>query len=156
MLFRSEDYSGSEALDPALADSFSLIVTAADWSDLTHAQQQAIVAPSGEGSVTPRNAALCEAIQHWRALFIEQVNACPPQVTRYVTTVVSALNGARIRISPRRARLIARSLVAATLVAGRATSAIFKSVLECSLPHTTWATTAGAGFHQSGGARCPA
>jgi MoxR-like ATPase len=137
----TEDYSGSEALDPALADRFALVVNAADWSELTHAQQQAIVAPSGEGMVTPRNAALCDAIQRWRALFIEQVNACPPQVTRYVTTVVSALNGARIRISPRRARLIARSLVAATLVAGRATSATFKSVLECSLPHTTWGQT---------------
>jgi len=134
----TEDYAGSEALDPALADRFSLIVTAADWSDLTNAQQQAIVAPSGEGLVTPRNTALCDAIHRWRALFSEQVNACPPQVTTYVTTVVSALNGARIRISPRRARLLARSLVAATIVAGRATSATFKSVLECSLPHTTW------------------
>jgi len=134
----SEDYAGSEALDPALADRFSLIVTAADWSDLTNAQQQAIVAPSGEGIVTPRNATLCDAIHRWRALFSEQVNACPPQVTTYVTTVVGALNGARIRISPRRARLIARSLVAATVVAGRASSTTFKSVLECSLPHTTW------------------
>jgi len=62
-------------------------------------------------------------------------------VTTYVTTVVSALNGARIRISPRRARLLARSLVAATIVAGRATSATFKSVLECSLPHPTWGQT---------------
>ena len=65
-------------------------------------------------------------------------NACPQQVTTYVTTVVSALNGARIRISPRRARLLARSLVAATIVAGRATSTTFRSVLECSLPHPTW------------------
>ncbi len=134
----AEDYAGSEALDPALADRFSLIVTAADWSDLTHAQQQAIVAPSGEGLVTPRNGALCDAVDAWRALFTEQVNACPAQVTNYVTTVVSALNGARIRISPRRARLLARSLVAATIVAGRATSTTFRSVLECSLPHATW------------------
>ncbi len=51
---------------------------------------------------------------------------------------MSALNGACVRISPRRARLLARSLVAATIVAGRATSATFKSVLECSLPHSTW------------------
>src|SRR6187455_1254729 len=49
----TEDYAGSEPLDPALADRFALIVTAADWSELTSAQQQAIVAPSGEGRVTP-------------------------------------------------------------------------------------------------------
>ncbi len=31
----TEDYSGSEPLDPALADRFALFVTAADWDDLT-------------------------------------------------------------------------------------------------------------------------
>jgi hypothetical protein len=43
-----------------------------------------------------------------------------------------------VRISPRRARLLARSLVAATIVASRDTAAVFRSVLECSLPHRTW------------------
>jgi MoxR-like ATPase len=133
-----EDYAGSEPLDPALADRFALIVTAADWSDLTAEQQAAIVAPSGEGKVTPPNEALRSALAQWRARFVEQANACPPQVTCYVTTVVSALNGAGVRISPRRARLLARSLVAASIVAGRTTSAVFRSVLECSLPHPTW------------------
>ena len=136
-----EDYAGSEALDPALADRFALIVTAADWRDLTLAQQQAIVAPSGEGIVTPRNEALIDAVRNWRAKFVAQLNACPPAVTTYVTTVVNALNGANVRISPRRARLLARSLVAASIVAGGARSATFKSVLECSLPHTTWGQT---------------
>ena len=134
----TEDYSGSEALDPALADRFALVVTAADWSELTSAQQEAIVAPSGEGRVTPPNEPLCTALASWRERFVAQVNACPPTVTAYVTTAVSALNGAGVRISPRRARLLARSLVAATIVANRATSAVFRSVLECSLPHSTW------------------
>ena len=137
----TEDYSGSEALDPALADRFALIVPAADWSDLTADQQAAIVAPSGEGRVTPPNEALRTAIVHWRERFVEQANACPTAIRTYVTTVVSALNGARIWISPRRARLLARSLVAATIVADRATSTDFRSVLECSLPHTTWGQT---------------
>jgi MoxR-like ATPase len=88
--------------------------------------------------VTPPNEALRSALAQWRARFVEQANACPPQVTCYVTTVVSALNGAGVRISPRRARLLARSLVAASIVAGRTTSAVFRSVLECSLPHPTW------------------
>ena len=50
----TEDYSGSEALDPALADRFALVVGAADWSELTAEQQAAIVAPSGEGKVDAR------------------------------------------------------------------------------------------------------
>jgi MoxR-like ATPase len=137
----TEDYSGSEALDPALADRFALVVSAADWNELTAEQQTAIVAPSGEGQVTPRSEALCRALAHWRERFVEQANACPRQVTTYVTTVVSALNGAGVRISPRRARLLARSLVAATIVAGRAAASVFRSVLECSLPHSTWGQT---------------
>jgi len=137
----TEDYSGSEALDPALADRFALIVTAADWSDLTAEQQAAIVAPSGEGKVTPRHPEWCQALQDWQDRFRALANACPVPVTRYVVTAVNALNGAGVRISPRRARLLARSLVAATIVAERASSAVFRSVLECSLPHPTWGQT---------------
>ena len=134
----AEDYSGSEALDPALADRFALIVTSADWAELTTGQQAAIVAPASEGRLTPPNEPLRSALANWRERFVKQANACPPQVTLYVTTVVSALNGASVRISPRRARLLARSLVAATIVADRETSAVFRSVLDCSLPHSTW------------------
>ena len=134
----TEDYSGSEALDPALADRFALIVPAADWSDLSDEERRAIVAPAGEGALTPVNEELRAAIAGWRERFIRQLADCPPHVTTYVTTVVSALNGASVRISPRRARLMARSLVAASIVANRTSSAIFRSVLECSLPHSTW------------------
>jgi len=77
-------------------------------------------------------------LQDWQDRFRALANACPPAITTYVVTVVNALNGAGVRISPRRARLLARSLVAATIVAGRASSAVFRSVLECSLPHPTW------------------
>ena len=76
-----EHYSGSEALDPALADRFALIVTAADWNELTAAQQEAIVAPTGEGRVTPLNDALRLALGSWRERFLERVNACPSSVT---------------------------------------------------------------------------
>ncbi len=133
-----EDYSGSEALDPALADRFGLIVPAADWNDLAPEQQAAIVAPSGEGRVTPPNETLRAALAEWRAAFERQANACPAHVATYVTTSVSALNGASVRVSPRRARLLARSLVAATIVAGRESPSLWRSVLECSLPHATW------------------
>jgi MoxR-like ATPase len=133
-----EDYSGSEALDPALADRFGLIVPAADWNDLAPEQQAAIVAPSGEGRVTPPNETLRAALAEWRAAFERQANACPAHVATYVTTAVSALNGASVRVSPRRARLLARSLVAATIVAGRESPSLWRSVLECSLPHATW------------------
>ena len=134
----TEDYAGSEPLDPALADRFALVVNAADWGELTSEQQAAIVAPSGEGEVTPVNETLRSAVAAWRERFLAAASACPPQVTVYVTTAVNALNGAGVRISPRRARLMARSLVAAGIVAECSSSAVFRSVLDCSLPHRTW------------------
>jgi MoxR-like ATPase len=133
-----EEYAGSEPLDPALADRFALIVPAADWNDLDERQRSAIVAPAGEGCVTPVHAALRAAVGRWRERFLERIRECPTEVVAYTIAAVSALNGAGARISPRRARLLARSLVAATVVTGRATSALFRSILECSVPHATW------------------
>ncbi len=122
----SEDYSGSEPLDPALADRFALVVTASRLGGPHQRAAAGVVAPSGEGVVTPRNDALCDAVGRWRELFTEQANACPRRSTSYVTTVMTALNGAGVRLSPRRARLLTRSLLAATIVAGRASTATFE------------------------------
>jgi MoxR-like ATPase len=58
-----------------------------------------------------------------------------------------------VRISPRRARLLARSLLAATIVAERPRRALFRSVLECSLPHPTWGADGRA---RGGGGGAPA
>jgi MoxR-like ATPase len=115
----TEDYAGSEPLDPALADRFALIVPAADWPDLTDEQREAIVAPASEGRVMPEGESLRQAIAHWRGQFLAQANTCPPEVTTYVTTLVNALHGANVRVSPRRARLLARSLVAADCCSSR-------------------------------------
>jgi MoxR-like ATPase len=133
-----EDYAGSEPLDPALADRFALVVQAVDWSELTHEQRLAIVAPAGEGRVTPVDDALRRDVAAWRARFQAQAQSCPPLIALYVTNVVSSLNTAALRVSPRRARLLARSLIAASIVANGATSKLFRRVLECSLPHATW------------------
>ena len=55
-----------------------------------------------------------------------------------MTTAVTALNTASIRVSPRRSRLLARSLLAATVVAGEPSSRLFRLILESSLPHAAW------------------
>jgi MoxR-like ATPase len=49
-----------------------------------------------------------------------------------------------VRISPRRARLLARSLLAATIVTGEVTQALFRLVFQASLPHATWGVTVSA------------
>jgi MoxR-like ATPase len=134
----AESYTGSEPLDPALADRFALFVTAVDWADLNEEERLAVTSPAGEGKIARDNGRLRERIETCRQQFVEQVERCPSHILDYVTTVVTALNSANVRISPRRARLMARSLLAATLIKGAFQEKTTRMVLECSLPHNTW------------------
>ena len=133
-----ESYTGSEPLDPALADRFALFMRAGDWDDLTEDERNAVASPAGEGKIATDDGRLLRRIEGCRRLFIQQVEVCPKNILDYVTTAVTALNGAKVRISPRRARLMARSLLAATLINGAFQEKTSRLVLECSMPHTTW------------------
>jgi hypothetical protein len=66
------------------------------------------------------------------------VERAGPLVLTYTTTSVTALSGSGVRLSPRRSRLLARSLLAARIVTGAESPALFKLVLSCSLPHLAW------------------
>ncbi len=134
----AEDYTGSEALDPALADRFGLFIHAADWNGLKSTEQRSIADPSGEGRIAEDGGDLAGRLQVWRETFLECLQKCPPWIIDYVTEATSALNEARIRISPRRARLIARSLLAVTVISGRQDESLIRRVLKASLPHIAW------------------
>ena len=134
----AQDYVGSEALDPALADRFALFVEAPDWDELTEDERRGVVDPAGEGRIAGDGGALRRSVDEWRAAFVAQLERCPEKVCRYAVAATSALNAGKIRISPRRARLIARSLLAASIVAGASRERLFRRVLECSLPHACW------------------
>lgn len=133
-----EQYTGSEPLDPALADRFALFVEALDWDGLSDAERRRIADPAGEGRVAQDGGRLRREIEAWRARFLAGVGACPEVVLAYVTTAVTALQGAGVRLSPRRSRLLARSLLAARVVASADSSDLFRLVLSCSLPHAAW------------------
>ncbi|OQW86036.1 MAG: hypothetical protein BWK72_19140 [Rhodoferax ferrireducens] len=133
-----ESYTGSEPLDPALADRFSLFVQAVDWDDLSDQERNAVTSPAGEGKLAAINERLKTHIQTCRLRFLQQLEHCPQGVLDYVTTAVTALNGARVRISPRRARLMARSLLAARVLQGSLQEKTARLMLGCSLPHVTW------------------
>ena len=105
-----DDYAGSEPLDPALADRFALFIEAADWQELSDEARSCIAHPSGEGRIADDGGALKSRVQEWREEFLRQVDSCPAAVVEYAVAATSALNTAGVRISPRRSRLIARSL----------------------------------------------
>ena len=133
-----EEYIGSEPLDPALADRFALIVDVADWKELSASNRKRISNPAGEGSIANDGGALKEALAVWRQEFETQLEVCDPKIIDYACAAVTALGDGGIRISPRRSRLLARTLLAATIIDGELKDKSFRVVLEASLPHRTW------------------
>lgn len=133
-----EEYTGSEPLDPALADRFALFVWAVDWDRLSKDERLLVADPGGEGRTSSDGGMLSQQIGLWRTDFLEQVENCPAFILDYVTIVVSHLNSANLRISPRRSRMLTRSLLAACIVTGERTDIQFQMVLRCSLPHIAW------------------
>ena len=94
--------------------------------------------PGGEGKKSEDGGVLKKQLGLWREEFLRQLTCCPAFILTYTTLVVNALNGAEVRISPRRARLMARSLLAATIVNGGSTQTLYKLILNCSLPQVAW------------------
>jgi MoxR-like ATPase len=134
----AEDYAGSEALDPALADRFALFIEAPDWAGLNEAERLLVAAPAGEGLIAKDGGALRRDVEGWKSSFDAGVGDCPADVIRYVTTAVSALNSAGIRVSPRRSRFMTRSLFAVSVVTGRFSEGLCRLLLQASLPHFCW------------------
>jgi len=134
----AEDYLGSEALDPALADRFALIVNVGDWAQLGQDDRRRIADPSGEGVVANDRGQLAKQVRAWRAQFEAELAACPDVIIDYACVAASALLEARVRLSPRRVRLLTRSLLATSIVAGEASEIVFESALRHSLPHLAW------------------
>lgn len=133
-----DDYLGSEPLDPALADRFSLFVEAADWDRLNEQERRAIATPAGEGRIADDGGALLETLTCWRHAFVAQLEHCPSYLLDYVTAVTNHLVVAGIRISPRRTRLLARSLLASEIITADAREDVYLTILRCSLPHKAW------------------
>ena len=121
-----------------MADRFALFVNALDWNELSDEERRRIAEPVGESRFADDGGRLKVKIEEWRSEFGVRVGSCPDLVLDYVTTTVTALNTASMRMSPRRSRLVARSLLAATIVDGEPSSRLFKLVLESSLPHAAW------------------
>ncbi len=133
-----EDYTGSEPLDPALADRFAVIVTVGDWNGYRDDDKKRIVDPAGEGLVSDDNGTLKADIENWRAEFTDRVERCPRTIIDYTATLTTALNDAGIRVSPRRARLLSRTLLATSIINGEFSETVARVVLKCALPQPAW------------------
>jgi MoxR-like ATPase len=104
-------YLGAEMLDPALADRFSFLIVVPGWSDLSPAEQRAVLKDQYTGEhpfATPPDELVARAEGHLEALR----GAAPAALTDYVITVVSQLARKGLTISARRATMIHRNILA--------------------------------------------
>ena len=108
-------YFGSEPLDAALADRFSFIVEMPNWALLSEAEQIAII-QAEDTPVDPSAAvALDQIIARTRAALPSIKIALAGGVASYVRTLVGLLAQAEFALSPRRAGMFYRSVLAVPL-----------------------------------------
>lgn len=110
-------YLGSEPLDPALADRFPFVVYVPDWRQLSKEDRRRVVAWKDEAGET-------DSEMVWEAdLLPKLVDECAERIpaledelgewlTDYIVLVIDLLEKSQLPQSPRRARMLARSVVA--------------------------------------------
>lgn len=109
-------YFGSEPLDPALADRFPFVVVVPNWEDLSKEDRRSLVAWQEPHPAKLNGTAGSYPLPG----YVEQCAALIPQVeaeladwlAEYVIYVIDLLHQAKLPQSPRRARMLARSVVA--------------------------------------------
>jgi MoxR-like ATPase len=108
-------YLGSEPLDPALADRFPYVVPVPDWKQLSKEDRRRLVAWKGEdecGSSLSDGSSLPELVENCAQLIPTLEEQLSEWVSDYIVLVVDLLDRAQLPQSPRRARMLARSIVA--------------------------------------------
>ena len=108
----NEGYLGSEPLDPALADRFAFIAEMPSWENLLEDDQLRIIVAGDENGGSAASSALRRAIETTRANIPILHESMGDAVTVYVRILVALLAQADIRLSPRRAGMLLRSVIA--------------------------------------------
>ncbi len=110
-------YLGSEPLDAALADRFAFIVEMPAWAGLTEDEQLAVI-KADDSAPSPADAqCLADAIARTRASLPAIRLGFTEGVASYVRTLVALLAQAGIALSPRRAGMLFRSVLAVNAAA---------------------------------------
>lgn len=105
-------YLGSEPLDPALTDRFPFVVMVPNWSDLTPQERRAVVAWDADDAPETYDIGLPEMIQEAKALIPEVEASFAVWLEQYIISLMDLLEQAQLPQSPRRARMLARSVSA--------------------------------------------
>lgn len=105
-------YLGSEALDIALVDRFAFVVAMPTWESLTEAEQLAVIRAEDRPVDAAGAARLIGAVAMTRAAIPAVQSAVSAALACYVRTVAALLQQSGVALSPRRAGMIFRSIIA--------------------------------------------
>lgn len=112
-------YLGSEPLDPALADRFPFVVSVPNWGDLSKEDRRSLIDWKPSGGRSPESQQdgvemlpLTDCVTRCAEYIPALEEELAPWLSDYVIYVVDLLEQARLPQSPRRARMLARSIVA--------------------------------------------
>jgi hypothetical protein len=132
------DYLGSQPLDAALADRFAFIIVTPDWDDLAEEERRAVVTGSGQPIDPAAARQLRQLVEAGRGLVDAVTDEMLVRLAHYVQLVNDLLrtaakrgrkasgradgnrvddDDAQITLSPRRAAMIARNIIAVHVAA---------------------------------------
>lgn len=108
-------YLGSEPLDPALADRFPFVVPVPDWKRLSRDDRRQLVSWRSEyvnGDAPCEDFSLRTLVDNCVALISGLEEQYGDWIADYIVMVVDLLERTQLPQSPRRARMLARSVIA--------------------------------------------
>ena len=132
-------YLGSEPLDAALADRFAFVVTMPAWEQFSATQQLAVI-QAHEQPIDPVDTLkLSNLLSRAERILVGLGEEFSEGVARYVQTVVALLLQAGVALSPRRANLLYRNVLAVNAAAlaldpHSNAAEVTLLALRCSLP----------------------
>jgi MoxR-like ATPase len=116
---QSEFYVGSEPLDPALADRFPFVVAVPNWTNLSKEERREIILGKGDNRTGEAQGISADGELSLEELMTASAKLLPKLeeefsdwLPDYIMTVMDVLEQSNLAQSPRRARMLARSLIA--------------------------------------------
>jgi len=134
-----ELYEGTHALDQALADRFSFVITVPDWDGLSSEDRRLVADARGIDAPSLDSVGLAAAVATGRTRFSEATPQLHEFAAQYASAAATLFLTPGIRLSPRRVRMLSRNLIAITVIhGGRPRPKAFLHALRTSLPQPAW------------------
>ena len=105
-------YAGSEPLDKALADRFAFVVEMPSWSEFSKSEQLEVIQAQDNRISTEDGAYLVNLLQRAKTIHEKLGADTAAGVANYVLTLLPLLEQAGITLSPRRANLLFKAVLA--------------------------------------------